>query len=330
MIWNILIIVSHVSGQDRGTILQRSKDISLRQSVVDSIVSESFWAMNANYIRWYSTLYRKEDFSEFAKKTLLNYFNRELPDVEKNKIVTETKRRIDKDTAKYKIEAEKKGIEFDNYYNETLHNEIKKRIQIMSKRARNQVSPIYARLLGWLDYKPSIPILESILRDSLLINDYSKDNKEELALNCKLALARMGNKKYENELLNYYNKIELDCSQSDFYNPLKDLFYLNTTNSIHQVMEFSKNDKIYQGVHPDSYKGIVIPPCTAKPAIILYLSAIIKNYPIEYMFDHKIDFYLTDVVLWADEEFYKNQIPKLEEWLKKNKNNYVINTERFF
>jgi hypothetical protein len=329
LILNILIIVLHVYGQDIGVILQQSKDITLRQSIVDSIVKESFWAMNANYMRWYSNLYHKEDFSEFAKRTLLNYFERRLSDIEIDKIKTEVKKRVDRDSVIYKSEAVKKNIAFDDYYIEILNREINKDIKVMSEHAIKQVSPLYARLLGWLDYKPAIPVLESILQDSLM-NGYAKENNTELALSCKLALARMGLKKYENELINDYKKIELDCSQPDFYNPLKDLFYINTINSINQVIKFSENDRIYQGVHPDNDKGIVIPPCTAKSAILLYLSSVIENYPLEYMFGDKVDFYFADVVLWADEEFYKKQMLTLEKWLKNNKNNYRINTERFF
>jgi hypothetical protein len=191
------------------------------------------------------------------------------------------------------------------------------------------ISPWYARFLGWLDYKPAIPVLEAVLQDSLLIDGYAANNKAEFTLSCKLALARMGNKKYENELLNEYKNMELDCSRHDFNNPLNDLFYINTINSINQVIAFSKNEKVYQGIHPEHYRGATLPPCTAKPGIYLYLSTIIKNYPLEYLFGYKIDFYSQDVVRWADEAFYKDQIPKLEKWIEENKT-YIIDTERLF
>ncbi|MDR2126367.1 MAG: hypothetical protein LBP63_06025 [Prevotellaceae bacterium] len=328
IILNILIIVSHVSGQDRGTILQRSNDITLRQSVIDSIVNESFWAIKANYIRWYSTLYRKEDFSEFAKKTLLNYFSRELPDVEINNITNEVKKRLDKDIVKYKSEARRKSIEFDSYYNEIFNREIKKSIKIMSERARNQVSPLYARLLGWLNYKPSIPILESILQDSL-INGYAKDNKGELMLNCKLALARMGNKKYENELLNFYQNINMDCNHEEYIVAITNLFYINTRTSINHVIKLSEKDTTF--IQPYMY-GLVT-ECSPKKINLLYIATVINNYPIKFEYEDSKDvneMMILSPILYHSYPFFESQYKTLLQWLKANMETYGINTERFF
>jgi hypothetical protein len=331
IIYIMLIIVSHVSGQyqDRNTILQHSNDIALRQSVVDSIIKESFWAMNAGYIRWYSSFYRKEDFSEFAKKTLLNYFDRKLPDTEINKIKKDVKKRIDKDIAQYKAEAAKKNIEFDDYYSKILYKEIKKSILIVSERAMAQISPLYARLLGWLNYKPAIPVLESILRDSLLINEYAKYNKEELALNCKLALARMGNKKYEKELMNFYQNINMDCNNEEYIVAITNLFYINTRTSINYVINLSETDIFFR--QPYMY-GLVI-ECFPKKINLLYIATVINDYPIKFEYDDNKnvnDMIILSPTLYQSYPFFENQYETLLQWLKTNINTYKINTERFF
>jgi hypothetical protein len=327
IILSLSIITFRLFGQDRKQILQYSNDIHIRQVVVDSIVNESFWSTDADYIKWYRDLYKKEDFSEYAKKTLQSYFNRELSNAEKDKIKNECKKRIDRDIERHKLDAIKKEIPFENYHLKILNEETEKDIQIVSERAKYRISPIYARLLGWLNYTPSIPIIESVLKDSLILDDYAKYNKEELALNCKLALARMENKKYEEEILNEYKIMEFDCSHVNFCEPFNNLFYINTRNSINHVIEFSKNNKTY----PRYYPQLTLPPCFTKPAILLYLSVVILDYPLNYMFDKKIDFYqFRNVVSWSEEEFYSEQIPKLEEWIKNNEQTYEIDHEKLF
>jgi hypothetical protein len=165
------------------------------------------------------------------------------------------------------------------------------------------------------------------------MNEYAKDNKDELILNCKLALARMGDKNYEKEILSQYRNMEIDCSREDFSKPLNNLFYINTRNSIQKVIEFSKNNKIYQGLHPDAYKGIVMPPCSVKHTILLYLVVVIKNYPIRFEYHGEDENYFLQfpsLIQAYTNAFYLKQFPELEKWLKQNSKTYQINTERFF
>jgi len=312
----------------RSNALQRSNDKVFRCAIVDSIVNESFWNTDASCMMWYREFYRKTDFSAYAKEKLLSYFNRNLDDYEKQKIMDETTKEFMRNAEKIREEADIKNVPYDSLYSLKLNDLIKDNIRIKSLYARNRVSPIYARLLGWLDYKPAIPILEAVIKDSLITDKYAIDNKDELELNCKLALARMGNKFYEDGIINKYKVIEMDCSRSDFCKPLDDLFYINTRKSIDFVIELTKTGKTYKRFHPEIGE---LPPCSSKSSILLYLSAVIIDYPIEGMFGGKIDFYtFHNPVAWADEDFYSEQIPKLEKWIIQNKDTYKINTEKLF
>ena len=152
-------------------------------------------------------------------------------------------------------------------------------------------------------------------------------------MNCKLALARMGNRKYEEEILKEYKKINLDCNQDDLYISVNNLFYINTRASINQVIQYSKENRSYKYEHPDAYKGIINPPCMVKSVILLYLSLVIDNYPLKY--DDEADKFLIYmnprlIRTFNDIVFYKSQEKTMEEWLRQNMLNYQINTEKFF
>ncbi|GHV38835.1 hypothetical protein FACS1894179_02830 [Bacteroidia bacterium] len=315
----------------RSDILQQSSDSILRCRIVDSIVNESFWSIDATYMIWYREFYKRTDFTDCTKEKLMSYFNRSLNDIEKQRIINESTKLLKKDVDKIKEEARKNNVTYDSLYSLKLNNLIKNNIKMESLFAKNRVSPVYACLLGWLDYRPAIPVLEAVIKDSLATNKgYAIENKEKLELYCKLALARMGNESYENEIIDKYRTIEMDCSRSglDFCRPLDNLFYINTRKSINFVIELTKVEKTYKRSHPEIGE---LPPCSSKSAILLYLSTVIIDYPIKGMFGGKVDFYtFHNPVAWADEEFYSEQIPKLEQWIISNKDAYRINTEKLF
>ena len=294
----------------------------MRISVVDSIIDESFTYKQADCLKWYRGFYRKSDFSEKAKATLLSFFNRTLPEREIRKAHDDAVESLQYIEQRLKKRAQDEGLNYDSLYQVTLKTQEQKNLNYFSIQARHNVSPLYARLLGWLHYKPAIPVLQAVLRDSLKMKDYACENKKELAFNCKLALARMGNKRYEKELINHYRCVHLDCSSSDFCDNLDDLFYINTRQSINVAIDFSKNNKKYSPK---------LSHCSTKTSVLLYLSVVIKNYPLEYMFNYKIDFHCShSLAEWESQEFYAKQVPKLEKWLKKNSNSYEIDSEKLF
>ena len=237
-----LLLYGQTGSWWRSDILNKSNDSVLRVSVVDSIVNESFWDTRAGYMRWYREMFRKTDFSENAKKTLLSYFDRTLPKTAIDRAKQNAINNLNFDIEKLRLEAEKKGLDYDSLYNVRLEKQINKNIGYISADARNRVSPLYARLLGWLDYKPAIPVLEAVLTDNLKNEGYATDNKVELALSCKLALARMGNKKYEKELIDYYKNMDMDCNNDIYKTSISNLLYINTRNSINLIIKLSDTD----------------------------------------------------------------------------------------
>jgi hypothetical protein len=307
-------------------IMRNSNDTILRQIVVDSIVNEIFWDVSASYMASYSDCFRKTDFSDYAKEKLLSYFNRTLPNEECQEIIDECKMRMAMDSNKIRVDAESKGVPFDSLFSQKLKKEIDRDIDIVSSRARSYVSPIYARLLGWLDYKPAIPILEAVLKDSIKNKGYAKEHKDEFVLNCKLALARMGNKKYENEILLFYNEIDLDCSNNDYLVPINNLFYINTRASINYVIKLTNTDKIYERPYMYGF----INQCSPKKMNLLYLASVILNYPIIYEYDEIKDLVIQHSYTYEFEPFYEKQCDELLKWLNRNKNTYKINTEKLF
>jgi len=314
----------------RRNILRFSDDVTLRQQVVDSIINESFWENEARKISQYAAHFKKEDFSEAAKQKLLSYFDRSLNENEIDEIIKHYKRLMQNDEESHKARATQQNIPFEEYYERELNILVERGVSMVQNRARRNVSIYYPRLLGWLNYQPAIPIIETVLRDSLTNENYAGSNREIFELNCKLALARMGNKYYEERCLAIYKDVEINCCNVNFYMPLNDLFYINTRNSIAQIIQYSMSEKTFMCYAPDAW--IAPSPCFAKDVIILYLFFGITNYPLQ--FDGRdrelIMFWPEGIIALAIRSYYKEQIPKLEQWLKENAETYEINTERFY
>lgn len=306
--------------------LQNNEHLYVRQAIVDSIINESFWSSNADYIKWYIDVLRKEDFTEYSKRKLLSYFDRALDDLEKDKIRNNCLLRLKDDTVRCKQKVEKEGVSFDDCFRAIINGEVGKDIHIMSEQAKKTISPLYARILGWLNYKEAIPVLESVIKDSLSIDEYAKYNRKEFEVNCKLALARMGNEYYENEMLSFSEKEIPNCNDLEFLEFLSNIFYINTRKSIYYAVQLANDDKIYQ----KPYMYGLVNECSPKGIILIYISKVIENYPIifedENTKDADIDFPQGSSL----EIFYKKQNNGLLKWLKENKNSYQINKDYFF
>jgi hypothetical protein len=311
------------------------KNTILRQKIVDSIINESFDYAKANEIKLFLNLLKKEDFSENAKEKLIKYFNRNLSEYDKDNIKKNCIKHINNfRLEKYKQQAMLQNIPFEEYYQNELNKETNAAIHYAHKEALNNISSVYPRLLGWLNYKPAISVLKSVIKDSLNNKEYARNNKDNFILNCKLALARLGDKTIENELINKYKITNVDCSDANFSIILNNLFYINTRNSINQVIKYLSDKKVNQPYHPDADIGIKIPSYSNRNVILIYLSTVIVDYPIKFEYpedsnDLLIIFpYMS--IIYATMEYYTKQMNDLEKWLKTNINTYKINTERFF
>jgi hypothetical protein len=314
---------------------ENQQDTILRRKIVDSIITESFDYTKANEIKLFLNILKKEDFSENAKKRLVEYFDRSLTEYEKDNIKENCIKRIENlYLEEYKQQAVLQNIPFEEYYQNKLNKEISVAIQYAQKEALNNISSVYPRLLGWLNYKPAISVLKSVIEDSLTNKEYARNNKDDFILNCKLALARMGDMMLEDELINKYKSINIDYSDANFNIIFNNLFYINTRNSINQSIRYLSDKKINQIDHPDANLGIKIPSYSNRNVILIYLSTVIVDYPIKFEYpedsgDLFISFpYMT--IIYATMEYYIKQMDDLEKWLKANKNTYKVNTERFF
>jgi len=334
LIFSIILLMTsyaYLSGQGnsyyRNSVLYRSNDSVLRCAVVDSIVNESFWDTDAKRIPYYRSLYRKTDFSESSKETLLSYFNRSLNDFEIQKIIDDAKKTMEFDIEKIKKESEQKYISYDSLYMIKLNELVNRNTKIVSARAKSWVSPYYAYLLGWLDYKPAIPVLEAIIKDSLVTNKgYAVDNREKLETSCKLALARMGNKQYQKELLADYKKVEISCNNPRYTDFLQNLYYINNKECINYVIQLSEDDKI----QTQPYMYGLVHECSPQGIILIYLSKVINDYPLKFEYEETKEITMEYPQGLSLDPFYKNQFVILSNWLKKNRETYKINTEKLF
>jgi hypothetical protein len=298
----------------------------LRRAIVDSVINESFWYEKANYIPWW--LLKKEDFTDKSKEKLVSYFNRKMPNDDIENIRHECVKRLLKDSVQTKIKSEKQNISFNLY----IEKEAQKDINHLSISAKSEISPLYARLLGWLDYRPAVNIILSVLTDNIFNSQYAQDNQRELIYNCKLALARMGNKEFEEDLINnYFDNIDMNCATSDFYKPFIDLFYINTIETINTALEISDTNTTYKVVFPDP--RLELPNCSPREIVKLYLSMVLVDYPLlNPLTNEKFDLYPypKNADIWLYDEDIINQMNNLNVWLQKNKNSYLINNDRFY
>ncbi len=162
----------------------------------------------------------------------------------------------------------------------------------------------YILLTGRLYMYDFIPELEKFLKDKKYRNE-----KE----NIKYALARMGNTKYEQELLKTSNP---------------DTRYINTQNSIwYRIKELYNNPPDYN-CEPN-YKeylmelsDVLVPK---KYFIISWVQDWILDFPEEYKLPRRIDICMKRHDFQAGK--YEEQAEKAKKWLLKNKGKYKLDPE---
>ncbi len=166
----------------------------------------------------------------------------------------------------------------------------------------NGYGDYYILLTGRLYMYDFVPELEKMLKGGR--------NKEDIK-NIKLALARMGNEKYEKELL----------KKKDVWTQ----HYINTQNSIwHEIKVLYENPPLYN-CEPN-YEEYEIPLedvlVPEKYFIIKSIQNWILNFPVEYKLPRRID------ICMKRKEFqsgkYEDKVENAKKWLKENKGKYEL------
>jgi len=308
-----------------------STDQLLRIQTMDSLVERHFFSNPRNIMYSWSVI-KKEDFSETAKATMLSYLaDRSLSDNfvegmknrQRNFMLTDSIQR-----ESLRQSAERRNVDFDVYFELVLEERANRGIKANEEAALRGVPEMLPLLLGWLDYEPAVPVLHSLLSDSLKRTDYAAHNRAAFERSVKLALARMGNREYEQEFIDAFSKANMETDRDWYWNQLKGLYYINSRPAIDMAIESMQRESFYIYTD-DQIPGEAV--YSSKNLILLTLYYVIQDYPLEFKGLHDkqwIDYQHTWAV-FAYSNFYKEQFPFLENWLNEHKNSYVINGDIF-
>jgi hypothetical protein len=326
-----LLAQSHSNCHEK--ILQKSNNIHIRQIIVDSLVNESFWDRDVDKsLKMYLFYLKKDDFSEKSKQKLMQYFNRKLTDEMKSEVIQEFTNFIDADSINLKENALKNNMTFEDYKKQFLIQNIPVKLKGATNKIRREIPIVYSRILGWLDYKDAIPLLKSVLSDSIKNENYAIHERDEFVMNCKLALARMGNEEYENEIIELSKSIKIkETGYRAYLDFLFNLYYINSQKSISAAINMMKKEDIYTEYYPELSSEFNY---INKNIILTSLYYIIKNYPLQIANEYDmVEFNVCNkhiIFRCSYSDFYSKQFYKLEKWLENNKDNYELNTETFF
>jgi len=215
-------------------------------------------------------------------------------------------------------------------------------------------------VLGLIDSYKSIPLLETIIQDTL---KYEKSDIEV----AKLALARLGNRMYEDSILKY-STISDTLTKIDCYKLFDNYVYISTQQSVYKFTDFlryndgdPRDSTVY--LHCDSIgtvkvflffrKRIIFPGASSSSFVISNFYIPIRYYTMEYLFcklhhplfdgleesgflkvpDEEIDtrkgrkFFCH--YLFA-KEFWNEKSENMLKWLEDNKDNYKLNRRVLF
>lgn len=159
-------------------------------------------------------------------------------------------------------------------------------------------------LTGRLYMYDFVPELEELLK-----NEKYKNEKE----NIKYALARMGNEKYEQELLKKKNTR---------------IRYINTQNSIWKIIKKLYENPPDHNCEPNyeeyhiELSDVLVPK---KYFIISWVQGWILNFPEEYKLPRRIDICMKRHDFQAGK--YEEQVEKAKKWLLENKGKYELDPE---
>ena len=167
---------------------------------------------------------------------------------------------------------------------------------INNRRPEQYVLPGIILLAAWLDMKEAIPIIEKQL---------AEENYESIRNIYKLALARLGNTKYEEEILN----------RSNVAYDLEIIGFLATKNSIDKVIKELKTDESNYKIEMSAGNPVITIPYVCEFLIFQDDVNFIMNFPFNY--DN----------LTLDCGIGKEERGKIIKWLEQNRESIVLNRD---
>ena len=238
--------------------------------------------------------FHKEDFDDQALLRLKNLLQKRYSPEEESRYIKHYTRFIFEDTLyisqmRYQ-EAQKRDINYSN----TKDSVTAVVLDRYKNRLYNEDYSIHLPLLiGWFDFREFIPLLDSI-------------QHADRNVPVQLALARMGNKQYQDYFLQWDN-IDLPIA-----------FYIGTQDLIAKFGEqlYSEEKRFYISGPPELTKKIPV-----KYNIIIDLQNNISNFPklinrqFYICFQEDIDALPPDV------------LEKARQWMKENKGNYIVSAD---
>ena len=257
-----------------------------KQAINELLLRNYHFDVDANY------QFHKEDFNNQALLRLKDLLQKRYTRTEEMRYI--------QDDAKYmleensinilsKREAQKRNISYE-IAKDSIINSIKNESRIrLYKEGYSIHLPL---LIGWFDFKEFIPLLDSI-------------QNVDGDVSFQIALARMGNKKYQDYFLQFDN-IDLPIA-----------FYIGTQDLIAKYGEklYSEEKKLYISGPPDFNEKIPV-----KYNIIIDLQNNIANFP--KLIDRK--FYL-----WFQKDIDAlppDVVEKARQWMKENKGIYFVSS----
>ena len=192
----IIDILTHLSG--RGS----TKDV--RSKFIHAYLDRMYAYHFDGYYSW-----QKDDYDLQAKNHLIRLLRREYTPEEVERFVqVNTKSALSPENLEEQVQREmyisKRFDQYAQIKDSIIASHLEQSREYLSKRGYSIDLPI---LMGWLDMRETIPLLDSLAKQ----NDLSS----------KLALARMGNQEYYDYFVNNTKKADLDIA-----------FYLNSQELI--------------------------------------------------------------------------------------------------
>ena len=336
----LLLLPAITFGEDRGRYLRifynQNTEQSVRTQTMESLVERYFFSTSSPLFRgaisfvWSDI--RKEDFSETAKATLLCHLaDRTLPDSMIEQIRNRAREFMQENWEWWQEylqqRAEREDIDFDVLFEQILNERVSNSIKTVQEREIEVVPVIIPLLLGWLEYEPAIPVLNTILTDSIPNTNYALHHREIFTRNVRLALARMGDKEIEQEFLEAFSKADASISRRGYINLLQQMYYINSRTAIDAVIE-SLEREFFIVETSDRFPDEVF---SSNDFTLLTLYHVILDYPLEFEFpsqQRNFDRQLSwEYFIFFD--FYTEQFPFLKQWIQENRETLQINRERF-
>jgi hypothetical protein len=167
---------------------------------------------------------------------------------------------------------------------------------INNRRPEQYVLPGIALLAAWLDMKEAIPIIEAQLEH---------ENYESIKETYKLALARLGENKYETEILNKPNIA--------YYLPT--IGFLATKNVLDKIINELKEDSSNYKIETSAGNHLITIPYICEFLIFQNDVNFIMNFPFKYN------------NLSLDCDIGNAERNKVIKWLEQNRDRIVLNRD---